>query len=98
MVAKIDGALSLFAPPLQGKPKDAPKPESPPQNTEAAPAVSVEQAYGFQLRVDQETREVTALIIDPETKDVIKEIPAKEMKIASDVIRNLVGPLIDKTV
>jgi len=98
MVTKIDGDRSLFVAPLPEKPKDASKPESPPQNTEAAPAVSVEPAYGFQLRVDQETKEVTALIIDPETKAVVREIPAKEMKIASEVIRNLVGPLIDKTV
>lgn len=98
MVTNIDGDLPLSPVPQLGKPKEAPRHESPPQNTEAALAVSVEPAYGFQLRVDQETKEVTALIIDPETKAVIREIPAKEMKIASEVIRNLVGPLIDKTV
>jgi FlaG protein len=98
MVTKIDGAVSLFVAPLPGKLKEPPKPESPPQNTGAAPARSVEPAYGFQLRVDQETREVTAIIIDQETRAIIREIPAKEMNIASDVIRNLVGPLIDKTV
>jgi FlaG protein len=98
MVTNIDGDLPLSPVSQPGKSKEAPRRESPPQNTEAAPAVSVEPAYGFQLRVDQETKEVTALIIDPETKAVIREIPAKEMKIASEVIRNLVGPLIDKTV
>ncbi|NOS81335.1 MAG: flagellar protein FlaG [Nitrospira sp.] len=98
MVTKIDGAVSLFVAPLPEKPKEEPQPEPTPQNTRAVPARSVEPAYGFQLRVDQETREVTAVIVDQVTHAIIREIPAKEMKIASDVIRNLVGPLIDKTV
>lgn len=67
MVTKIDGDLSLFVASFTGKPKEAPKPEFPPQNRQAAPARSVEPAYGFQLRVDQETREVTAVIVDQET-------------------------------
>lgn len=98
MITNITGDSSLPNAPLPEKRTEPLKSEAELQKTQKALAAAAAPAYGFQLRVDQQTREVTALIIDPDTKAVIKEIPAKEMKIASDVIRNLVGPLIDKTV
>jgi hypothetical protein len=52
--------------------------------------------YGFRLQVDDRTKEVLVMITDPVTRAVVKEIPAEEMRTASNVIRNLVGPLLDK--
>ena len=100
MVSKIHGDVSLSnAPPSQsGRRTDVLAPETKPETTQATPAVPARSDYGFQLRVDQVTKEVTVLIVDPTTRSVIREIPAEEMHIASDIIRNLLGPLIDKTV
>ena len=96
MEYKIDAEI-VSAPAVQSKPRVKP-PEAATSKEQATSASSVatQPAYGFQLRVDQETKEVTVLILDQETRAVIREIPAKEMKIASEVIRNLIGPLIDK--
>ena len=103
MVSKIDGDVSLSnAPPSHasqaGGRTDGLTPETTPETTQATPGVPAQPAYGFRLRVDQETKEVTVVIVDPTTKSVIREIPSEEMRIASDVIRNLLGPLIDKIV
>lgn len=52
--------------------------------------------YGFRLQVNDQTKEVVAVITDPVTNAVIREIPAEEMRTASNVIRNLIGPLVDR--
>lgn len=103
MVSKIDGDVSLFNAllsqvPQAGRRTEELARETKPETTQATSAVPARPDYGFQLRVDQVTKEVTVLIVDPTTRSVIREIPAEEMHIASDVIRNLLGPLIDKTV
>jgi hypothetical protein len=103
MASKIDGDVSLpnalpSQAPQAGRRADVLAPETKPETTQATPAVPAQPAYGFRLRVDQETKEVTVVIVDPTTKAVIREIPSEEMHIASDVIRNLLGPLIDKIV
>lgn len=64
----------------------------------APAAVAPMPAYDFQFRVNRETDEITAVIVDPETRAVIREIPSEEMRAASDVIRNLIGPRINKIV
>jgi len=61
-------------------------------------AVAASPTYDFQFRVNTETQEITAVIVDPETRAVIREIPSKEMHAASDVIRSLIGPRIDRVV
>lgn len=97
MVTKVDAGI-VSVPAVQSKPRvKTPEAVTPRDKATSASSVATQPAYGFQLRVDQETKEVTAVIVDQETRAVIREIPAKEMKIASDVIRNLIGPLIDKT-
>ena len=97
METKIDAEI-VSAPAVQSKPRvKTPEAVAPRDKATSASSVAAQPAYGFQLRVDQETKEVTAVIVDQETRAVIREIPAKEMNIASDVIRNLIGPLIDKT-
>jgi len=55
-------------------------------------------AYGFRLRVDDETHEVVAVIVDPETEAVVREIPPEEMRKAAEVIRALIGQLVDRRV
>lgn len=97
MVTKVDAEI-ISTPAVQSGQRVKP-PEVGGDSTEqapAAPAAVAPPAYGFQLRVDQQTREVTAVIVDPTTRAVIREIPPEEMRIAAEVIRNLIGPLVDK--
>jgi uncharacterized FlaG/YvyC family protein len=61
----------------------------------AAPAADA-PSYGFGLRVDEGTHEVIAVIVDRDTGKVVREIPSEDMRTASKVIRNLIGPLVDK--
>ncbi|MCX5724308.1 MAG: flagellar protein FlaG [Nitrospirae bacterium] len=72
------------------------KPEPAPVKA-PEPVASVSPTYDLQLRVDKETSEITAVLVNSQTRAVIREIPAKEMRAASDVIRSLIGPLINKT-
>ena len=77
----------------------SPRPAAPAKS--AAPELSTESVggssgYEFRLQVNDQTKEVVAVILDPVTKAVVREIPAKEMHAASDVIRSLVGPLVDQ--
>lgn len=96
MVTKVDGEIFSTPAVQSGQRMKPPEGGASTDQAPAAPAVVAPPAYGFQLRVDQQTREVTAVIVDPTTRAVIREIPPEEMRIASEVIRNLIGPLIDK--
>ena len=98
MVEKIDSNLSAapLARPIDRADAGAAEPRTASVSEKAA--VSAIPTYDFQFRVDTKTHEITAVIVDPETRTVIREIPAKEMHAASDVIRNLLGPLVDKVV
>lgn len=82
----------------QPKPDSGPSRKSAPAESalnSAAPAAEA-PSYGFGLRVDEGTREVIAVIVDRETGKVVREIPSEDMRTASKVIRNLIGPLVDK--
>lgn len=87
--------ISAMLPAQQGEPPD-PNPASgkpgAPERRAAAPDVPT---YGFALRIDEQTREVIAVITDPKTRAVIREIPPEEMRTASNVIRRLIGRLAD---
>lgn len=69
--------------------------EKPSAQKSAVPPPDVPN-YGFGLRVDEGTHEVIAVIVDRETGKVIREIPSEDMRTASKVIRNLIGPLVDR--
>ena len=98
MIVKVDANIPVapFARPIERAAAGASeaKAEPVPQKAAMAPKAT----YDFQFRIDRETSEITAVLINPETRAVIREIPAKEMHAASDVIRRLIGPLIDKIV
>jgi hypothetical protein len=98
MVEKIDGNIpvTLLVRPIDRAGAGAAGPKTAPVSEKAA--VAVMPMYDFQFRVNTETQEITAFIVDPVTRAVIREIPAKEMHAASDVIRNLIGPRIDTVV
>ena len=96
MVEKIDGNIPGA---IQTRPIEratVPEAKTPPV-VKQAPVVT-SPSYDFQFRVNTETQEITAFVVDPQTRAVIREIPAKEMRAASDVIRNLIGPRVDKVV
>ena len=98
MVEKIDGNIpvTLLVRPIGRASAGAAEPKTAPVSEKAAVAAS--PTYEFQFRVNPETQEITAFVVDPETREVIREIPAKEMHAASDVIRRLIGPRVDKVV
>lgn len=95
MITKIEGhaALALLAPSARtagpAEPAKVADPESSKAQTPQAPA------NGFRLRVDSRSHEVVVVVVDPETRKTIREIPAEEMRTASEVIRNLLGPGVD---
>ena len=72
------------------------RPAAKPSSQGSAEGPSDVPNYGFGLRVDEATREVIAVVVDRETGKVIREIPSEDMRTASKVIRNLIGPLIDR--
>jgi len=98
MIDKIDSTISVASLPRpierSGAAAAEPKAVSVPEKVVVAPTTT----YDLQLRVDRETSEITAVLVNSVTRAVVREIPAKEMHAASDVIRSLIGPLINKTV
>jgi uncharacterized FlaG/YvyC family protein len=65
-------------------------------SAERSGTVAVLPERSLRLKVDQDTHEVIAEVIDQETNKVIREIPAEEMRRAGEVIRALLGQLVDK--
>ncbi|MDH4187951.1 MAG: flagellar protein FlaG [Nitrospira sp.] len=98
MIDKIDNVLKVA---ISSRPVERTSPDTAVPKKDALPVKVAAAArmpeYDFQFRVDEETQKITALIVDPETRTVIREIPSEEMRAASDVIRRLIGPLVDKT-
>ena len=72
----------------------APAKSAAPESSQAPAGGS--PGYGFRLKVDEQTKEVVVVITDPVTNAVVREIPAEEMHTAADVIRNMIGPLVDR--
>lgn len=99
MITKIENASIPAALPVRPVERPAAGEAEPKTDPVLAKAVVAEvRTYDFQFRVNTETDEITAVIVDPETKAVIREVPSKEMHAASDVIRSLIGPRLNKVV
>jgi len=62
-------------------------------NTEVLPQVADGE---LRLTVKTDTHEVLAALVDTQTNEVIREIPAEEMRRAAEVMRAIIGHLIDK--
>jgi hypothetical protein len=84
------------APPAFSAKAGAPSGAVAPQPAQATPVEFPQQ--DLRLRVDEETHEVIAMIVDPKTDAVIREIPSPDMKEAARVIRSILGRLVDKLV
>jgi uncharacterized FlaG/YvyC family protein len=67
-------------------------------HVEAQPSKFESLGPAITLRIDESTHEVIAVVKDRETNKVIREIPPEEMRTASEVIRALIGRLVDKRV
>jgi|CXWL01.1.fsa_nt_gi uncharacterized FlaG/YvyC family protein len=97
MITKIENTsipAALPARPVERPVAGEAEPKTDPVQEKAAAV----RTYDFQFRVNPETDEITAVIVDPETRAVIREVPSKEMRAASDVIRSLIGPRLNKVV
>ena len=60
-----------------------------------APVTNVQEIH---LTVKSDTHEVIATLVNTETNEVIRQIPAEETRRASEVIRAITGQLINKVV
>lgn len=99
MIEKLSGAAAAqLIQAAQPKQDSGPSRKAAPAEASAKPAAPAADLpdYGFGLRVEEGTHEVIAVIVDRETGKVVREIPSEEMRTASRVIRNLIGPLVDK--
>ena len=83
-VSGSDPVLVQIPRSLQSTSNDAPS---------APPVVS---DHILRLTVKPDTHEVIALVVDPVTDHVIREIPPEEMRRAAEVIRAIIGQLIDR--
>lgn len=96
MIGKIDENVPVGIQPRLIERANVPEAKVVPV-TKQAPVVA-SATYDFRFRVNIETQEITAFVVDSETRAVIREIPAKEMHAAADVIRSLIGPRINTVV
>jgi hypothetical protein len=98
MIEKLSGDTAQLIQPVQPKQDSGPSRKAAPAESKATAPATEATNYGFGLRVEEGTHEVIAVIVDRETGKVIREIPSEDMRTASKVIRNLIGPLVDKIV
>jgi hypothetical protein len=112
MVGTVQGQIEFIAPllpPVAGT--DVPRGPSPAVRSDQAAAGAdgakgqIPQApppnindHELRLTINSETHEVIAQVIDPQTNQVIREIPPEDMRKASEVIRSLLGKVVDKFV
>ena len=98
MIEKLSSEVVQAVQAAQPKQDSGPSRKSAPAEPAAQSAAPAPEApsYGFGLRVEQDTHEVIAVIVDRDTGKVVREIPSEDMRTASKVIRNLIGPLVDK--
>jgi uncharacterized FlaG/YvyC family protein len=52
--------------------------------------------HEIRLTVNSDTHEVIATLIDLETNEVIREIPSEDMRRGAEVMRAIIGQIIDK--
>jgi uncharacterized FlaG/YvyC family protein len=56
----------------------------------------VTKDHGLRLTVNPDTHEVVATMVDRKTNEVIREIPSEEMQRAAEVMRAIIGQLVDQ--
>ena len=109
VVAQIEPVIPVRAPAVNAQPlrQATDASQSAPPAQAAAKAVQAVQAprrapvtddREIRLTVNEDTHEVIATLVDTQTNEVIREIPAAEMRRASEVIRAITGQLINKVV
>ena len=76
-------------------PQAAAKGVQPVQPPRPAPVTDDQEIH---LSVKSDTHEVIATLVDTQTNEVIRQIPAAETRRASEVIRAITGQLIDKVI
>jgi uncharacterized FlaG/YvyC family protein len=68
------------------------------QPVQAPRRAPVTDGREIHLAVESDTHEVIASLVDTDTDEVIRQIPAEATRRASEVIRAITGQLIDKVV
>jgi len=106
VIAQIEPLIPIRAPAVNAEPlrqatdaaqpvQAATKAVQPVQGPRQAPVTNDRE---IRLTVNEDTHEVIATLVDIETNEVIREIPAAEMRRASEVARAITGQLINKIV
>jgi len=99
MTTELNISASNAGPSVSDHREPAPKPAAPAESEPAHPQASAPKTelptYGVAFRVDDRTHEVIAVVVDRDTQRVVREIPSEEMRVAGDVIRNLLQVHID---
>lgn len=110
VVAQIELIASVRAPVVYAGPsRPAPAADQPDVSAQSAEKAAkvveaprrpapVLNAQALRLTVKSDTHEVIATLVNKETNEVIRQIPAEEMQRAAEVIRAITGQLIDKVV
>ena len=101
-------AASTTPPPGEPRQNEAPKinppRESQGENRESdnrseaeKPPIPVVSGTRIELRVDEGTNEVFGRVVDMETGEAVRELPAKELRRLEAKTLDLLGALVDKT-
>ncbi len=102
-VRTVDAAQSSTAPksrvPAETKKRDDADRPSPPQpEHEHAPIAASFKPYSLSFRFEKELNRVVVKVIDPETGELLREIPPEAVIEALKQLRKAPGSLVDEEV
>jgi len=84
-----------------GAPEEVPTPRERRAEAEQVPAerpeVRISPRMRLELSIDEGTNQVFGRIVDAETGQEVRQIPAKELRAMSAQIREMLGHLVDET-
>lgn len=90
---------SLLAPVARAAIAQRLGPQSPPPGATAperpAPIAGADGRYRVMLDIDESSRRVVATFVDPDTNEVIDQLPSKKMLSIAASIREMLGALVD---
>lgn len=107
VVAQIESVVAVAAPVVSREPlrqarngdqanSSAPAARKATEAADTPRPAPVVKDHGLRLTVTSDTHEVVATLVDRKTNKVIREIPSEEMQRAAEVIRAIIGQIVDR--